>query len=139
LYREFEFLLLRHAVCGAEKSSTFAEIAQNGRNSAHFAKKTGLEKVSALLLGKLCDLFSEAHWQSGFGDTVRRMQSDHKPMMLRSPGFTFFSPLTEDVSAGSCGLPVIHPEGRFRKWLTAGWKNSQGWLRNILGPLQLRP
>ena len=23
---------------------------------------------------------------------------------------------------------LIHPEGRFHKWRTAGWKNSQGWL-----------
>src|ERR1017187_9704382 len=55
------------------------EIAANPRLS--LSNRTG-ERVLLIAAGKLCSLFlRRAYWQSGFKDSVRRMQCDHKSMM----------------------------------------------------------
>jgi len=47
------------------------------------ANRTG-ESVLLYSAGKLCRTFlRRAHSQSGFKDSLRRMQCDHKPMILR--------------------------------------------------------
>jgi hypothetical protein len=60
------------------------------------SKRTG-EDVLRIAASKLCSLFlRRASEQSGFNNSVRRMQCDHKPMMWRKQ--------LDYVSAGSLAM-----------------------------------
>jgi hypothetical protein len=71
-YREFESLSLRQTVWTPEKSGCLVpKIAQNRRNSSTFALKQD----------RRCAFLWRPDTQSGFNDSIRRMQCDHKPMI----------------------------------------------------------
>jgi hypothetical protein len=100
-YRGFESLSLRQTVWVAEKLGGLAlKIARNGRNSATPCSQTGPEKVNcSMLISGLWPFSTSGTKQYGLNDSIRRMRSDHKPMIKRN-GLDF-------VTTGSIAIETV--------------------------------
>jgi hypothetical protein len=85
-YRGFESTPLRHAVWTAEKvGCVLAKIARNGRDSSNVAFKPDRRKRPVYLRGQPFATFSlGGHWQSGFNNSIGRMECDYTSMRQRN-------------------------------------------------------